>query len=182
MRIDLLLYLVYIYIYIYILESHARFARAQFSLSWDSQAGQIWSKIDLRRLPHVKRARNELRKSRSTSVPPMEMRKVLDFGVHLRPRRRAKSIRNRVEMVLRMKKCRIIHFYTPPLQNHNFWLPMDTKMPPQWRPGTILAAIKIDARKAMLCRELLETFLHLEATAGERRVPSWSPARNPSYI
>ena len=154
--------------YIYILEGRARFARAQFPLSWNSQRRQIWLKIDFRRLSHVKRARNELRKSRSTSVPPMEMRKVLDFGVHLGPRRRAKSIRNRVEMVLRMKNVEVFIFCTPPLRNHYCWLPMDTKMPPQWRPGTIFAAIKSDPRKAMLCRELLEMLLHLKAPAKER--------------
>ena len=91
-----------VYIYIYILESRARFARAQSSLTWDSPGGQNLSKLDFRRLSLAKRARNEFRKSRSTSVPPMEMRKHLDFGLHLGRRGRAKSIRNRVEMVLRM--------------------------------------------------------------------------------
>ena len=98
----------------------------------------------------------------------MEMRKVLDFGAHLGPRRRSKSIRSQVEMVLRMKNMELLIFYTPPLQNHHFPLPMDAKMPLQWCPETIFVAIESDARKAMLCRELLETFLHLEAPAGER--------------
>ena len=59
---------------------------------------------------------------------------------------------------------------------------MDAKMPPQWRPETIFAAIESDAITTMLCREVSETFLHLEATAGERRVPPWGLAGNPSYI
>ena len=72
--------------------------------------------------------------------------------------------------------------YTPPLRNHNFWLPMGTKMPPQCRPETIFAVIEIDARKEMLCREVLETFLHLEATVGEWRVRPWALDLDPSYI
>ena len=98
----------------------------------------------------------------------MEMRKILVLGTHLGARRMPKSIRNRVEMVLRMKNMELLIFYTLPLQNHHFPLPMDAKMPLQWRPETIFVAIESDARKAMLCRELLETFLHLEAPAGER--------------
>ena len=71
-------------------------------------------------------------------------------------------------MVLRLKNVQLLIFYTPPLQNHHFGPPLDTKMPPQWRPESIFAVIEIDARKGMLCRELWETFLHLEAPAGER--------------
>ena len=34
-------------------------------------------------------------------------------------------------MTLKMKKVKIVIFYTPPVQNHYFWVPVDAKMEPQ---------------------------------------------------
>ena len=59
-------------------------------------------------------------------------------------------------------------FDTPPFQNHCFWLPMEALMDPQRHLETIFTAIENDDRIAILLRELLDTFLHLKATPGER--------------
>ena len=79
----------------------------------------------------------------------------------------------RVQMASRMKKVKLLIFYTPPLQKHHFGLPMESKMKPQWRLETIFLAIETDDRAAMVVRQLLETFLHLKPTPGERRVQPW---------
>ena len=47
-------------------------------------------------------------------------------------------------------------------------------MQPQWRLETIFRALENIDRRAMPFRALLETFLHLEAPAGEHWVQSWS--------
>ena len=47
--------------------------------------------------------------------------------------RRLKSITNRVQMMLRMKKVKMLLFDAPPVQNHCFWVPMEAKMEGQMR-------------------------------------------------
>ena len=85
-------------------------------------------------------------------------------------------------MVLRMKNVQLLIFHTPPLQNHHFWVPMEAKMEPQWRLEPIFIESENDDRNAMPCRELLETFLHLEPPLEERRFPPWDRTWDPVYI
>ena len=66
-----------------------------------------------------------------------------------------------------MEEVEYLIFYTPPLQNHYFWVPMKAKIEPQWRLETIFMAMENGDGTEMLFKELLETFFHLEAPAGE---------------
>ena len=50
------------------------------------------------------------------------------FWIILEAPRRPKSINNRVKMMLRMRKVKMLIFDTPPLQNQYFWGPMEAKM------------------------------------------------------
>ena len=84
--------------------------------------------------------------------------------------RRPKSIKHRVQMMLRIKKVKMLIFYTSPLQNHYFGVPMEAMMEPKYGLEWIFTAIETDDRKAMLFRTPWETFLHLEPPAEERRV------------
>ena len=85
-------------------------------------------------------------------------------------------MRDRVQMLFRMKKMKILILHTSPLQNHYFWVPMEVKMEPQYRLETTFIAIENDNRKAMLFGEVLETFLLPKPGAEERCLPpgTWS--------
>ena len=56
-------------------------------------------------------------------------------------------------MLVSTKNNDIPVFYTPPMQNHCFWVPMEVKMEPQRRLEAIFIAIENDDRKAMLFRK-----------------------------
>ena len=58
-----------------------------------------------------------------------------------------KSIKNRVQMMLRMIKVKMLIFDTPPLQNQCFWIPMEAKMEPKWGLTSIFIAIENDDEK-----------------------------------
>ena len=62
-------------------------------------------------------------------------------------------IKNRVQMMLRMKKVKMLIFDTPPLQNHCFWVPMEVKMEPKCSLKSIFIVIENDDEKVMLYRE-----------------------------
>ena len=85
-------------------------------------------------------------------------------------------------MLLRMKNVKLLMFYTSPLQNHNFWVHMEAKMEPQWRPELVFVSKENDIGNAMPFRTLSETFLQLKATAEERWVPSWGLGVDLGYI
>ena len=72
----------------------------------------------------------ELEKARSRAVPPMEEASGSDFGTYVGLLMSPKSLKNRVQKVLRMKKVKSVIFYTPPSQNHHFWVPVKAKMEP----------------------------------------------------
>ena len=44
--------------------------------------------------------------------------------------RRPKSSKNQFWLLLRMRNVKMLIFYTPPLQNHYFWVPREAKMEP----------------------------------------------------
>ena len=48
-------------------------------------------------------------------------------------------------MMLRMKKVKSLIFYTPPMQNHYFWVPMEAKIELQSKLGASFITIKNDA-------------------------------------
>ena len=73
------------------------------------------------------------------------------------------------------EKIEISVFYTPPLQNQYFWLPMEAKMEPQRRLEAVFTAIESNGTWAILYRDLLETFLHPEPP----REDHWFQARAP---
>ena len=52
-----------------------------------------------------------------------------------------------------MKKVKSLIFYTPPMQNHYFWVPMEAKIELQSKLGANFIAIKNDNGKMMLIRE-----------------------------
>ena len=143
-------------VYIYILESCARFACAQFSLKADfgsqneSQGGQ--------NLPKIKFA---FEKPRSMPGPAMAHRNWTRFWLPNRAPRRPEGMKIRVQTASRMKKMKLLIFYTPPLQNHYFWLPVGAKMWPQWRLEAIFMALENLDGRAMPFRALSETLLHL---------------------
>ena len=56
-------------------------------------------------------------------------------------------------MVLRMKKMKMLIFYTPPMQNHYFWGPMEAEKACQSDLETIFWAIDIDALITMHVQE-----------------------------
>ena len=85
----------------------------------------------------------------------MEMQKIIDFGSQMRPPRKSKWIKNRIEMTATMEEVKFLFFYTPPLQNHYFWVPVRAKMQPQWHPETIFMALEHLDRRAMPFRALL---------------------------
>ena len=64
--------------------------------------------------------------------------------------------------------------YTPPLQNHYFWVPVEGKMEAQGPLETIFRAIANGGRTAMLFRELFETFFDVQAPAKERLAQPWA--------
>ena len=78
---------------------------------------------------------------------------VIDFWTILEAPRRPKSIKNRVKMILRMIKVKMLIFDTPPLQNQYFWGPMEVKMEVKWGLKSIFIAIENDDGKVMLYRE-----------------------------
>ena len=53
------------------------------------------------------------------------------FLEHLGGSKDAKSIEKRVQMMLRMKKVKMLIFDTPPLQNQCLWVAMEVKMEPK---------------------------------------------------
>ena len=91
----------------------------------------------------------------------MEMEKMMGSGPHVKPPRQPNSIRSRVHKPSRLEKVILVIFYTPPLQNHYFWVPVEAKMEPQCRLEAIFVAFEKHDGRAMLFRALLETFLHL---------------------
>ena len=54
--------------------------------------------------------------------------------------------------MLRMKKVKKLILYTPPMQNHYFWVPMEAKIELQSKLGASFIAIKNDNGKMMLFR------------------------------
>ena len=55
-------------------------------------------------------------------------------------------------MKLRVKNVKSLIFYTPPMQNHYFWFPMEAKIELQSKLGASFIAIKNDNAKIMLFR------------------------------
>ena len=76
----------------------------------------------------------------------------------------------------------MIDFLHPSFAKSLFLASNGAKMEPQWHLETIFAAIGNYVTKALLFREVLKTFLHLEATVGEWRVRPWTLDLDPSYI
>ena len=62
-------------------------------------------------------------------------------------------MKNRVQMMLRMIKVKMLIFDTPPLQNQCFWIPMEVKMEVKSGLKSIFIAIENDDRKVMLFSE-----------------------------
>ena len=67
--------------------------------------------------------------------------------------RRPTSIKNRVKMILRMIKVKMLIFDTPPMQNQYFWGPMEVKMEVKGGLKSILIAIENDDGKVVRNRE-----------------------------
>ena len=57
-------------------------------------------------------------------------------------------------MIIKMKKVKKLIFYTPPLQNHYFWGPMEAGMARQSGWETIFWTIDIDEYIAMHVQEI----------------------------
>ena len=72
--------------------------------------------------------------------------------------------------------------YTPPVQNHYFWIPEEGTMEPQGRQEAIFRVIEDRGEKVMLFKKLLETFLDLKPPPGKRWVRPWAWKLHPVYI
>ena len=68
-----------------------------------------------------------------------------------------KSSSDDVQMMLRMRKVKMLIFDTPPIKDQCFWVPMEVKMEVKWSLKSIFIAIENDDEKVMLYREGVES-------------------------
>ena len=67
--------------------------------------------------------------------------------------RRPKLIKNRFWLLLKIRKVKMLIFYTPPMQNHYFWTPKEAEKAWQSDLETFFWALDIDALLTMQVEE-----------------------------